>query len=227
MAVILENWLTKKPHPDAPYIAAGLGLLLLFSFLPYHSFFGSGAWMAASGHSIFERGEYWRLWTSLFAHGDFGHLAANSALFIPLTYLLSAYFGPFHLPLLGILLGGLINLVVLFSMPPHISLIGISGVVSWMAAAWLTLFVLVDRRERPKRKAGAVIFLTLFLFVPETLKPQVSYYSHFVGYLLGIISGLLYFLLRRSTFRAAEIVAMPPTEDGALDDAWQDDEIAT
>jgi rhomboid protease GluP len=211
------NWLTRQPHPDAPYVTAALTLLLwALAFLSF-----SGApWMRASGELVFGAREYGRLWFSLFAHGDFGHLAANTFLFVPLTYVLSAYFGPFLLPLLGILLGGLINALVIATMPSTVFLVGISGVVSWMAATWITLFLLIDRRDPLKRRFGAVLFLTLIWFVPEKLKPEVSYLSHFLGYVLGVFSGWLYYLWHQKAFAAA-VVLEEPEPDFIPEEDWR------
>jgi rhomboid protease GluP len=214
---ITANWLTRPPHPDAPYVTAALTILLwALSLLS----FSGVPWMKASGELVFGAGEYERLWLTLFAHGDFGHLATNTFLFVPLTYVLSAYFGPFLLPLLGIVIGGLINALVISTMPPPIFLLGISGVVSWMAATWITLFLFIDRRDPLKRRFGAGLFLTLIWFVPETLKPEVSYLSHFVGYVLGVFSGWLYYLWHRKAFAAA-VVFEEPEPDFIPEEDWQ------
>jgi rhomboid protease GluP len=102
--------------------------------------------------------------------------------------------------------GGLVNLLVLKTLPPQTELIGISGVVYWMGAAWLTLHLLIDHREKLRRRFGGALFLTLFLFVPETIHPEVSYLTHFLGFVSGALSACLYYWLRRQQFQAAEIV---------------------
>lgn len=217
---IKENWFSRKGNKDAPFVAAAFALLLLgLSLVAFQE--SHFSWMAASKRAIWESHEAWRLWSSLFVHGDFGHIAANAALFIPLTYLLSSHFGPLLFPLLGIAMGGLINLIVLSTMPPDVSLIGISGVVSWMAAAWVTLFLLIDRRDKLKRRFGAALFLTLILFVPETAKPEVSYFSHFVGYVLGMASGAIYYGLHRKTIEDAEVKEITVEEDLIEEEEWR------
>lgn len=202
---IIANWLTQKPAPYAKAVTIALGLILLFGSLFYfNDTFGASDWMPASGRLVFGKSEYWRAWTALFAHADLGHLLGNAFLFLPLAYLLTAYFGPWFFPLAALASGGLINLIVLKTMPATVSLIGISGVVYWMGAAWLTLFLLIDRRERPARRFGHALFLFLMLFVPETLRPEVSYLSHFVGFVLGALSALALYGLRRAAYQIAE-----------------------
>jgi rhomboid protease GluP len=204
--VVKENWLTA---PAAAYSEAITFVVSFLLFAMASAFFvnigQADQWMSASGAAVFERGEYWRLWSTLFAHADLGHLMSNAFLFVPLTYMLVSHYSLWFFPLAGLLLGGLTNWLVLKTMPPAAHLIGISGVVYWMGAAWLTLYLLIDRRDRLRRRIGAAIFLTLILFVPETLKPEVSHLSHFLGYVIGVVSAFGYYLFRRHHFLAAEV----------------------
>lgn len=204
--VVKENWLTAPPAAHRYALTALISLALFASSFAYFTdFMGAESWMPASGHSVFERGEYWRLWSTLFAHGDLGHLMSNAFLFVPLAYMLVSHYRLWFFPVAGILLGGATNWLVLKTLPAQAHLIGISGVVYWMGAAWLTLYLLIDRRDRLRRRIGAALFLTLMLFVPETLKPEVSHLSHFLGYVLGVASAFVYYLLQRRRFLAAEV----------------------
>ncbi len=97
-------------------------------------------------------------------------------------------------------------MVVIQTMPEHIGIIGVSGVVYWMGGAWITLAWLIDRREALTRrlvKAGAV---SLILFVPESFKPEVSYLSHFLGYFFGVISAVIYYHINKEKFLASEVI---------------------
>ena len=95
--------------------------------------------------------------------------------------------------------------IVIQTMPPETNLIGISGVVYWMGSTWLTLFLIIDRRKTLRRRIALAAFLTVVLFIPETYKPEISYMSHFVGYVLGAVTGLLVYFLRRNEIEAAEV----------------------
>ena len=203
--VMKENWLTHEPKVKAFNLTLFLvGFLFLSGFAYLNGIFLTDDWMGASGEKVFGQHQVWRLWTTLFAHGDLAHLFSNALLFVPFAYLLMGYFSSALFPVLGILMGGLINYLVLKTMPGTIELIGISGVVYWMGATWLTLFVLIDRRQSLRRRLGKVFFISFALFVPETYKPEVSYLSHFVGYFLGILSGTAYYFLNRREFLRAE-----------------------
>lgn len=204
--VIKENWLTRSPS-DSAYISTLLfGILLgLVGYWYLGNTWGITPWMAVSGQSIFVKHEYWRLWTALFVHADTAHILGNLSLILPLGFMLTGHFGVVTFPVLGILLGGLINYIVIQTMPPEVSLIGISGVVYWMGATWLTLFLFIDRRKSLRRRIALALFLTVVLFIPESYKPEVSYMSHFVGYTLGVITGVVIYHLRRAHIVAAEV----------------------
>ena len=115
---VIENWLTRKPNESAFNMTSLMTLLLLTSGSVFLAgFFNTLDWMPASAQTVFADHQYWRPWTALFAHGDLGHLMNNALMFLPLTYLLTSYFGFFLIPFLGIALGGVINLHVLKKMP--------------------------------------------------------------------------------------------------------------
>jgi rhomboid protease GluP len=203
---VTETWLTKKPRESAFCLTAFLTLFLFSTSLAFfYNFKNLEDLMPASDSEVFTQHQYWRAWSSLFAHADWGHLMSNSLLFIPLSYLLMSYFSPLLFPILGLLVGGLTNLLVLQTMPPDSSLIGISGVVYWMGATWLTLFILIDTRKTLRRRFALALFISLLLFVPEKYEPNVSYMSHFLGYVSGIICGGAYYLWNRKKIIAAEV----------------------
>jgi rhomboid protease GluP len=203
---IKENWLTKEPTREglSPTLYL-MSLLLLASFIYLNDLFNAQGWMSASGEKVFHTNQWWRLWSTIFAHGDLTHILSNLFLFFPFSYFLIGYFGPYFFPLVGFFIGGLINLIVIQTMPEHIGLIGVSGVVYWMGGAWITLSWMIDRREDLTRrlvKAGGV---SLILFVPESFKPEISYLSHFLGYFFGVISAVIYYHFNKEKFLASEV----------------------
>ena len=206
IVVIKENWLTRKPNPMALDITIVVSLLLFaVSGVFLNNSFQAQNWLSANGAQVFNEHQYWRMWTTLLIHADWGHFLSNVFLFIPLTYLLSAYYGFLLFPTFGFLAGGFINYFVLKSMPPEVTLLGVSGVVYWMGAVWLTLYVLVDHRESTKRRYARAMFLAILLFAPEAYKPQISYISHFYGFIFGVLCALTFYFLKRDDFRAAEV----------------------
>lgn len=125
-----------------------LSLFLTFmAQLQWFDLGGADLWMPASPEKVFNDGEIWRAWTTVFAHADLEHLLSNVFLFFILGIFLTSYFGKALIPITAFLFGGITNLIVLKTMPLQNTLIGASGVVFWMGGAWLTLFFLIDRRR--------------------------------------------------------------------------------
>ncbi|MEK6554254.1 MAG: rhomboid family intramembrane serine protease [Bdellovibrionota bacterium] len=204
--IIKQNWLTRKPNSfaaDFTYIFSFFLFVLSATYL--NDYFGLQKWLSATAEQVFTRHEYWRAWSTLFAHGDWGHFLSNALLFIPMTYLFTAHYGYLFFPVVGVFIGGLVNLIVLKTLGPQITLLGISGVVYWMGAAWLTLYALVDRRENLRRRLARVVILTVLLFTPEAYKPQISYLSHLLGFSTGVFSALAFYYLNQKKFLSAEV----------------------
>jgi rhomboid protease GluP len=204
--IVKENWMTQKPQPGAGEVVALLGFLLFASsYIFFERMFHADEWMPASRELVFGEHQYWRAWTSLWAHGDLGHLISNAFLLLPFTYFLTSYFGLWLFPIVGLLAGGITNLIVLKTMPPEVHLIGISGVVYWMGAAYLTLYMLVDRRRDLRHRFATAVFISVILFAPEAYKPDISYLSHLIGYVFGVMCGLGLYLLNRKKYESAEV----------------------
>jgi len=205
--VIRKTWLSQKPKPWAFASCAFWVGIVLGGFLCFQNdILHASQWMSANPQQVFAQQEYWRAWSTLFAHADLAHLGSNLVLFIPFAFYLMGYYNFLLFPLAGFVVGGLVNLLVLKTLPSEITLIGISGVVSWMAAAWLTLYVLIQRNESLRRRLGKAAIVSLILFVPDKFDPHVSYLCHGLGYLFGILAGFIYFLFYRQVFRDAEQV---------------------
>lgn len=200
---IIANWYTRKVQPFG-FLVTGLLIILVLGFclLDWSS---SQLNLAASRELVFSQKQYWRLWTALFAHADIGHLFGNLFLFVPFAFLLTGYFSVALFPLLGFLLGGVINAITLTTMPFETQLLGISGLVNWMGAVWLTLFFLIDRRSNLRKRFAVLLLSSVVLFAPQEYKEGVSYLSHVIGYGLGITTGIIYYAIHRKSFLAAEV----------------------
>ena len=185
--------------------------------------------ISATRHQVFTEGQWWRAWTTLIAHGDLAHLLANSFLFFLFGYALLSYFSWWFFPVVGTLMGGLTNLVVMLTLDEHVRLVGASGLVHWMGAAWVTMYLFLENRHNFRMRFGSALFLMLMLFTPDTYKPQVSYLAHFVGFVFGIGSAWLYVKLNGATFAAAvktETIFIPEWEFGSWEIEPETDQLA-
>lgn len=220
--IIRENWLSKPRNGYALELTLGLlGVLFLGSFVYLMDLFQAQSWMSASARDVFTNGQYWRAWTTTLAHGDLGHVLGNAFLFVPFAYFLSRHFGLFFFPVLGVFFAGITNLLVLKTMPEQTRLVGASGLVYWMGAAWLTMFWLIDKRDKTARRLGKVFMVGGVIFVPDVLRPNVSHLAHYVGLLFGALSALVVFAWNREKIEAAEIreqIVIPLPD---WDEEWQ------
>lgn len=211
--LVRSHYLTRPPDPDAFYTALFSVLALLVASVVYWAdLFHAGTWMTAIPQKVFDDHQYWRLWTALFAHVDLEHLLSNSVLFFAFGYVLNGYFGGWVFPGLPLLFGGLLNFFVLKTMPPTTALLGVSGVVYWVGAAWLTLYVCLDVRTPIARRLIKGIGVALILFIPETFHPSTSYLSHFLGFSFGVVWALGYYLYHRRRFLSF-VVTEPPDDE--------------
>lgn len=161
--------------------------------------------LSANGYQVYEKGQYWKAFTTTLMHGDFVHLGHNTMFFVTFAVLLNFYFGFWIFPILSFLVGGLINLIALKVYGPEIYLVGISGVIYFMAAFWMTLFVGIERQMSLYRRLMITTGVSLILFFPDAFVQNVSYLAHGLGFGIGIILGGIYFGLKRSDLRKHEV----------------------
>jgi rhomboid protease GluP len=203
--VVRATWLTQKPKTHAALVAAWALFFLTFAAIIYLRDWGSlASWMGSNGEEVFQKKEYWRLWTSLFAHADAGHLISNSLLFFIFGYFLYGYFGLLVFPFGAILAGGLVQALSLLTYPPGMNLIGMSGVVYWMGGFWLFLYLNLDQQRTLTQRWLRVLGVSLALFMPSSaFDPQVSYRAHLIGFLVGALMGAAYYFWRQHEFLQA------------------------
>lgn len=205
--LVKETWLSQKTKVSAYWFTVIFScVFFLFGYVYLLDLWPLKNFLPANANLVFGEHQYWRAWTTQFAHGDLVHLLSNSMMLFPLSFMLFNYYGFWVFPFIGIIVGGFINLIVLRSMPAEIYLVGASGLVYWMGATWLSLYFFIDTRQNLKRRLAAIVILTALLFTPETYKPEVSYLSHFVGYVLGVLSGSVIYFFRKKEFKSHEVI---------------------
>ena len=207
---VVETLLSRKPRPGAvPAVVWTLGILAAVSSLYWWGPREIAEALPASGEAVFVRGESWRLFTAMGAHADGIHLLSNALFLSWLIYFSYGAFGPTLFPWTAVPAAALALAVTLEGYAPNIRIVGASGLLYLLAGAWLTLYVLVERRLTVPRRLLRAVGVFLVVLVPTSIEPEVSYRAHAIGFFFGICLALAYFLARRDTIRGAERRAAP------------------
>lgn len=194
-------------------------LMTLASVIYWNDWLGLSQMLPASFQTTYLENQYWQSLTALFIHGDEKHLISNAFLFFILGGFLAGHFGYFLFPTLAFAMGALTNLLVLLSMKPETRLLGASGIVFWMGGAWLMLYFLIDIKRRRYQRFLRAFGVSLMLFFPaEAFDVQISYRSHFIGFILGVFSGLIFYYWNKEKFLSALEYRYVFEEDEVIND---------
>jgi rhomboid protease GluP len=169
-------------------------------------------WASASWSKV-AGGEWYRLWTTIFVHGDLGHLISNAFYFSIFSYFLLGYFSFWLFPVLAFFISGLVNLVVLPTYHENTTLIGASGLTYLMGGVWLALYFRVARNRSFKARflrAGGVI---LVLFMPHEYRLGISERTHMVGLAAGLLLGFSWYYLFQKKLTDQEVWREEVIED--------------
>lgn len=180
--------LSRRPSFNSlvPPVAVSF-LFLACTFLFNNSTNADYLW--ASGETVFQAHEFWRLVTALFTHSGPLHLASNLPYFILFGMVLYEYFGPVFFPSLPLLIGTCANIVTLFFYDGTTRLIGASGMIYGMVSLWLVLYIYCDTGRTMRGRIFMSAGFTLAVMFPEAYYPSTSYLAHAAGFVCGILCG--------------------------------------
>ena len=136
-------------------------------------------------------GEWWRLFTAMWLHGDLGHLFSNLAMGFVLLGLAMGHFGT-GVALLAAYLAGAGGNVAGWLLNRHADSLGASGLVMG-ALGLLAAYSLIWRRKIPRNWKFTVagIAAGVMLFVLFGLGPGTDVVAHLGGFVCGVILGIL------------------------------------
>lgn len=200
-----KTYLTKTHYKNGLKVSIiFISLLFIISHIFWHDYGKIAEQLVASGYLVFEKGQWYRSLTSIFIHADLNHLLSNSYMLFFLIYLNYSYFGPLLFPTLSLIFSAMINLIALWTYHPQIHLLGASGLAYLLGGCWFSLFILLDRRLSIFLRIFKAFGVALIIFFPQTLVIDVSYRAHFFGFMLGLITGIVYFLIKKKYLRSFE-----------------------
>ena len=219
---VLKTLLSQRPKKHAVFFM--LLLVLPCMFLSVLSWQNPAIYeaFAVSGEALLNGKQWYRLMTSLFLHGDPGHLISNTYMLIALSIfifgqLIESVKGGFLLMFFLLLGGGLVNYLTVGSYPPEIRLIGISGLVYLAAGFWFINYLLIDRRRTFKARFLRTAGVALIILFPTTFEATTSYLAHFHGFWLGLVMGGVFFYLNKTAIRSHEVVKLEFPEEEVIE----------
>jgi len=203
---VVRTLISKRPRENS-FLVALIGTLLMF-VVSLYAWQDDGSFMNAlkgDSDAVLGEGQVYRLFTAILIHAHLKHLISNAIFFLFFSYLLYGYYGFWVYPILCFLMGGAVNYLTLLTYPEGISIIGASGVVYLMAGFWFAGYMYIERSRPVSRRILHVLGVSLLLLIPSAVNPEVSYSSHFIGFLLGITSGIVYLIRNRDEIRDKEV----------------------
>jgi membrane associated rhomboid family serine protease len=178
--------------PSMRHALPALALFMLFyAATVIYIRYPEGEYLWLSGDSLFNRHEYWRLFTSLITHADLPHLLSNALIFLVFGWMLKAYFGMIAFPAASVLAGAITNLITVALYEPGTRLLGASGMAYAMVSFWLIFYIRHDIDHTVPVRIFRAIGFSLVMMFPTTFDPQVSYLAHAVGFSTGMVMGIM------------------------------------
>ena len=156
-------------------------LFVLFSFTLKEVFL----LLVQNNYKIINDLEIWRLFTSMFLHGDALHLFSNMvSLLIFGAYVELSYSKYQFLILYFIsgLIGSFFSMLYMYILHLNVISLGASGAIFGLIGAAFS--ILIVQRDTP------LIFLGLiyvFYFVFSSFSPEINYFAHIFGLLGGLV----------------------------------------
>ena len=199
------TFITLKPKSSS-LIFTALSLLIVIGVSQFYwmNIGDLAHFMPAIKKNIFFEGEWWRLFTSVLIHADFGHLLSNLYMLGIFAYFVYGYFGFYAFPVLAFFGSGLVNAISIYTYPLETRLLGASGMVYLLGGFWLSLYLMIQRQYKFSRRLVRVLGIALMVFFPSSFEPTTSYRTHFIGFAVGATLGLLYFFFNKDRLREKE-----------------------
>jgi len=133
---------------------------------------------------IFVELEIWRLFTSMFLHGDSMHLFSNMIALLLFGTYVELNFSKFEFLSIYFISGLIGNMFSLFLLDINVISLGASGAIFGLIGATLSLVIV--ERDAPLIILG---LFYVFYFVFSSFSPGINYFAHIFGLLGGFSIG--------------------------------------
>lgn len=172
-------------------IAINILLWFIVHFLPFD--FGRSLFFWGAGHnfSVSQFGEYWRMFTPIFLHGDFMHTLFNSFALVLFGPALEQMLGKFKF-ITAYLVTGIIGNIGTYVVDPMSMTfhIGASGAIYGIFGMYIYM---VFFRKHLIDSGNAQVVTTIFFIglVMTFIRPGINIFAHIFGFIGGMAIGPL------------------------------------
>ena len=186
----------KANLPMVTFVLAGINIVL-FLIVDLFLFHRQSeiAYFMALNPVLVMRGEYWRLFTSMFYHFGIDHLVCNMLMLFILGSMLEPFFGKVRYSVLyfvsGLAAGGaslLYNGLIQGEEGKYVLCAGASGAVYGLIGAYAAIF-LAQRKTLTQQEKNRLFFAVAFLLFGGIFDTGVGHDAHFGGFFAGLLLG--------------------------------------
>ncbi|NVM16730.1 MAG: rhomboid family intramembrane serine protease [Candidatus Lokiarchaeota archaeon] len=140
--------------------------------------------------------EIWRLFTSMFLHGDALHLFSNMVSLLIFGAYVELSYSKYQFIIIYIISGLVGSFFSMLLLPLNTISLGASGAIFGLIGAAFS--ILIVQRDTPLIFLGLIY---IFYFVFSSFSPNVNYFAHIFGLLAGLIIGYLFKKGKKSAVR--------------------------
>ena len=129
---------------------------------------------------------YYQILSTIFTHGGYEHLSMNMIVLWQVGNMLEYHIGKIRfiiLYIIGGILTSLGTLAYMYYFNDFNNVVGASGAIS-------VLFGYIALKIKDQR-IGMVVYILLISFVPILFGMNIAWYSHLIGFVVGIFTGFL------------------------------------
>lgn len=148
-------------------------LQFLFSYDFFLDYFGLNI--------MFFNGFYWQIFTTMFIHADFFHLAMNMAVLYYFGSIIQRILTTFEFVVFYIFAGVLISFLSSFYIffNNYVVIVGSSGIISSL----MGIYAAIDKTQAK----NIFIYLVLVSFIPILVGINIAWYGHIIGFIVGFL----------------------------------------
>lgn len=194
---------------EMPYVSGGLVLANVLIFL-WCTFDGNVLYNVGvlSPYEFFEKGQYYRLLSSMFLHGDIAHLINNMLLLFGIGTMLEKEIGHVTFTFVYLITGTIGGMASLFyktvSGQWYVGSIGASGAVFGLIGVLLSL-AFFSGIHLPNVTPLKMVVVVVYSIYSGMGDPNIDNAAHAGGAMAGILAGLLLCIIIRIKKRKEKI----------------------